>query len=130
MLSGSVFNTYSGLYLSKDNDLLLSMPIPVSTIMAARLLAVYLMGLMYSSVATLPAAIVDRCVVPQTVSSVVGSLLLVALVSLIVLFLSCALGWAVAPNQPEAEVQELRHGARLPPLHRECIISFASKRRR
>ena len=26
---GSVFNTYSGLYLSKDNDLLLSMPIPV-----------------------------------------------------------------------------------------------------
>ena len=93
---GSVFNTYSGLYLSKDNDLLLSMPIPVSTIMAARLLAVYLMGLMYSSVATLPAAIVYWCVVPQTVSSVIGSLLLVALVSLIVLFLSCALGWAVA----------------------------------
>ena len=26
---GSVFNTYSGLYLAKDNDLLLSMPIPV-----------------------------------------------------------------------------------------------------
>lgn len=25
---GSVFNTYSGLYLAKDNDLLLSMPIP------------------------------------------------------------------------------------------------------
>ena len=30
---GSVFNTYSGLYLAKDNDLLLSMPIPVSVIM-------------------------------------------------------------------------------------------------
>jgi ABC-2 type transport system permease protein len=29
---GSVFNTYSGLYLSKDNDLLLSMPIPPSVI--------------------------------------------------------------------------------------------------
>ena len=25
---GSVFNTYSGLYLARDNDLLLSMPIP------------------------------------------------------------------------------------------------------
>ena len=27
---GSVFNTFSGLYLSKDNDLLLSMPIRIS----------------------------------------------------------------------------------------------------
>ena len=32
---GSVFNTYAGLYLGKDNDLLLSMPIPVRTIIAA-----------------------------------------------------------------------------------------------
>ena len=28
---GSVFNTYSGLYFAKDNDLLLSLPIPVRT---------------------------------------------------------------------------------------------------
>ena len=47
---GSVFNTYAGLYLAKDNDLLLSMPIPVRYIMASRLLGVYLMGLMYSGV--------------------------------------------------------------------------------
>lgn len=46
---GSVFNTFSSLYLSKDNDLLLSMPIPVNAIMVSRLLSVYLMGLMYSS---------------------------------------------------------------------------------
>ena len=55
---GSVFNTYSGLYLAKDNDLLLSMPIPVNTLMASRLLGVYLMGLMYSGVVMLPAVIV------------------------------------------------------------------------
>ena len=55
---GSVFNTYSGLYLSKDNDLLLSMPIPVRSIMVSRLLGVYLMGLMYSAVVILPAIIV------------------------------------------------------------------------
>ncbi len=93
---GSVFNTYSGLYLSKDNDLMLSLPIPVHCLMASRLLTVYLMGLMYSSVLTLPAAIVYWCVVPQTVSSVIGSLLLIVLVSLIVLILSCLLGWVVA----------------------------------
>ena len=55
---GSVFNTYSGLYLSKDNDLLLSMPIPVRYIMISRLLGVYLIGLMYSEVVMLPAIIV------------------------------------------------------------------------
>ena len=31
---GSVFNTFSGLYLAKDNDLLLSLPIPVRALMA------------------------------------------------------------------------------------------------
>ena len=61
---GSVFNTYSGLYLAKDNDLLLSMPIPVRIIMASRLLSVYLMGLMYSGVVILPAIIVYWCTVP------------------------------------------------------------------
>ena len=52
---GSVFNTYSSLYLSKDNDLLLSLPIPTDCIIVSRLLSVYLMGLMYSGVVMLPA---------------------------------------------------------------------------
>ena len=55
---GSVFNTYSGLYLAKDNDLLLSMPIPVHYLLITRLAGVYLMGLMFSSVVILPAVIV------------------------------------------------------------------------
>lgn len=55
---GSVFNTFSGLYLAKDNDLLLSMPIPVSAIVASRLVSVYIMGLMYSAVVIIPAWIV------------------------------------------------------------------------
>jgi ABC-2 type transport system permease protein len=32
---GSVFNTYAGLYLAKDNDLLLSLPIPVNVIITS-----------------------------------------------------------------------------------------------
>ena len=55
---GSVFTTYSSLYLPKDNDQMLSLPIPVDTLIAARLLGVYLMGLMYSGVVVLPAIIV------------------------------------------------------------------------
>ena len=93
---GSIFNTYSGLYLSKDNDLLLSMPIPVSSILAARLITVYLMGLMYSAIVIVPAVIVYWIFAGATVLNVIGGLLLVLLISLIVLILSCALGWCVA----------------------------------
>ena len=44
---GSVFNTYAGLYLAKDNDLLLSLPIPVHALLVSRLLGVYIMGFMF-----------------------------------------------------------------------------------
>ncbi|MCQ2414102.1 MAG: hypothetical protein MJ082_04840 [Clostridia bacterium] len=98
---GSVFSTYQGLYLSKDNDLLLSMPIPVRVILTARLIGVYLMGLMYSAVVTLPAVIFCWVMsvttgVGLTVLSVVGGILYVAVISLIVFILSCLLGFVVA----------------------------------
>lgn len=93
---GSVFNTYSTLYMAKDNDLLLSLPIPVRTIMAARLVSVYLMGLMYSAVVLLPAIIVYWVVVGITVPVVVGCMIQLLLLSVFVLTLSCALGWVVA----------------------------------
>lgn len=93
---GSVFNTFAGLYLAKDNDLLLSMPIPVRYILTARLLGVYLLGLMYSGVLSLPAVIVYWCMASFSLQSVLGGILLILTVSGIVLFLSCALGWVVA----------------------------------
>lgn len=93
---GSVFNTYSGLYLAKDNDLLLSMPIPVGTIMVSRLLGVYLMGLMYSGVVLIPAAAVYIIIGSHSLPAVIGCILLVLLISVFVLTLSSALGWVVA----------------------------------
>jgi ABC-2 type transport system permease protein len=93
---GSVFNTFSGLYQAKDNDLLLSLPIPVRTLMASRLLTVYLMGLMYSAVVILPAVIVYWVTVSTAPMALLGGVLLTALISIFVLTLSCALGWVVA----------------------------------
>ena len=93
---GSIFNTYAGLYLPKDNDLLLSMPVPVPSLVAARLSGVYLMGLMYSAVVILPAVIVYWVTVGVTASAVLGGLVLTLLISLVVLVLSCALGWVAA----------------------------------
>ena len=93
---GSVFSTYSVLYLAKDNDRLLSLPIPVSAIMASRLLSVYLMGLFYSAIAFLPSLIVCWILVPTSLVAILGGVLALILISLIVLILSCLLGWVVA----------------------------------
>lgn len=93
---GSVFNTYAGLYLPKDNDLLLPMPIPVSALVAARLFGVYLMGLLYSVVVILPAIIVYWATAGVTLPTVLGGLLMTLLISVFVLTISCVLGWVVA----------------------------------
>ncbi len=93
---GSVFNTYAGLYLGKDNDLLLSMPIPVNSIIAARLLGVYLMGLMYISPVLVPTIVVYFIFSGINVLKIIGCLVLFVCVTFIVLVLSCLLGWVVA----------------------------------
>ena len=54
---GSVFNTYASLYLAKDNDTLLAMPIPPRAILLARLAGVYLTGLFFELIVMLPATI-------------------------------------------------------------------------
>ena len=73
---GSVFNTYSSLYLSKDNDLLLSMPIPVRTIIASRLINVYLMGTLYASIVLLPTLIVYWVMAGITAARVICGIVL------------------------------------------------------
>ncbi len=93
---GSVFNTYSSLYLPKDNDLLLSMPIPARVIVISRLLNVYLLGAMYSALVLLPTMIVYWVTVGATAANIICGLLFFLIISVIVLVLSCLLGWVVA----------------------------------
>lgn len=93
---GSVFNTYSSLYQAKDNDLLLSMPIPVHSIMIARLSGVYAMGLLYELIVIIPALIVWFIHTRFTLLGTVFTLLIPFVLSFFVLVLSCVLGWVVA----------------------------------
>lgn len=93
---GSVFSTYTSLYQARDNDLLLSMPVPPRLILAARLSGVYLMGLLYELVVMVPAVIVYLCSVPVGPLGVLFTLLIPLVLSLLVLTLSCVLGWVVA----------------------------------
>ena len=93
---GSVFSTFSSMYLAKDNDLLLSMPIPVRHIMAARLLGVYLMDLMYTLVVLIPMSVMYWIAAPVSAASIIGPIVLSFMTTLFVLVLSTALGWLVA----------------------------------
>ena len=93
---GSVFTTYSGLYLAKDNDLLLSMPLPVSVIVASRLVGVYLMSFMFSAVVTGPAAVVYWMNGYNSAAKIIGGLLFIFIISALVLALACVLGYGVA----------------------------------
>ena len=92
----SGFGASAAVYQGKDNDLLLSLPIPLRSIITARVLTVYLMGLLYSGVVSLPAAVVYCLTVPLRLSTVLGALVWVLLLSLLALVLSCLLGYVVA----------------------------------
>ena len=93
---GSVFNTYASLYQAKDNDLLLSMPVPTSRILMARLSGVYAVGLMYEMIVMIPVLSVWFFSVKVGTAGIVFSLLIPFVMSFFVLTLSCILGWVVA----------------------------------
>lgn len=93
---GSVFNTYAALYLPRDNDLLLSMPIPPVKLLAVRMTGVYAMGLLYEAIVYVPAVIVPWLHGDITVGAAAAQVVLLFLVGVLILVLTCALGWVVA----------------------------------
>lgn len=93
---GSVFNTYSSLYQAKDNDFLLSMPIPTSRILLVRLFGVYSMGLMYELIVIVPTMLVWFLNSPFSIAGAVCVILIPFVLSVFILVLSAVLGWVVA----------------------------------
>lgn len=93
---GSVFNTYAALYLAKDNEMLLAMPIPPSRILITRVSLVYGMSLMYSGIVWIPALVYAWVFGTVSVQAVVFQVLLIFLIALFVTVITCVLGWVVA----------------------------------
>ena len=93
---GSVFNTYAGLYNAKDNDLLLSMPIPPAYILFVRVSGVALMGLLYESIVFIPAIIARFVFAPFDAGVLVCSIFVMLVVCFLITALTCILGWLVA----------------------------------
>jgi ABC-2 type transport system permease protein len=96
MFIGSVFMTKSQLFEARDNELLLSMPIPPKDILASRMIALLLMNYFLDLVAAVP-AVLAWCVAlrPDT-----GSLVFFAIVFLALPFFALALsalfGWVLS----------------------------------
>lgn len=95
-LFGSVFTTSETLYQAKDNTLLFSLPIPPRHILVARLSGIWLWNTIYTALVLVPALICYWVNCAVTVGTVVCGLAVLVLLSLLVLALSCALGWVVA----------------------------------
>ncbi len=93
---GSVFNTYAGLYHAKDNELLLSMPIPPRDILLVRMLSIYLLGLLFEALVFVPAMVVYWIFAKPGVPEIIFPIILLFLLGFLVLALTCALGWVVA----------------------------------
>jgi len=93
---GSVFFTQSVIFDAKDNELLLSMPIPASVILGSRMSLLLLLNYAYSALFTIPCGVV-RCILgPVTAGGVVQYVLSALLLPLLPTALSCAVGWLIA----------------------------------
>ena len=94
---GSIFLVQYQLYEAKDNDLLLSMPIPTSYIMFTRLFALYVQNFLFEALVFTPAVVVYvQCGQVHPVATVINCVLLMLLMPLFSLALTCVLGWLVA----------------------------------
>lgn len=93
---GSVFATYSSLYLSKDNEMLFALPIPERVIIFSRLLSVLALVALYTLFAWIPSQIVYFLYRGFDFNKCLTSCLSGIVVVLIVMMLTCLLGMVVA----------------------------------
>ncbi len=93
---GSVFITQNQLYEAKDNDLLLSMPIPVKYILISRLLSIVILNYIYELMIILPGAVVYCIRQPVHPAGAVFFLISFLVLPLLVLTFSALFGWIIA----------------------------------
>lgn len=93
---GSVFLTYNTVYEAKDNDLLLSMPIPPKMILFSRMAGLYVTAFIFEALVMIPAITVYFIVSPFNLLTLVLSFFSLFILPLLALSISCFLGWVIA----------------------------------
>lgn len=92
----NALTSYSQLYLAKDNEMLLSMPISPGDILKSRMVSVYLMGLVYVSMVWLPTLVAGIVIGSVPGLLIAPAIVMMLILGVIVLALTCFLGWVVA----------------------------------
>lgn len=93
---GSIFTTMSALFKAKDNEMLLSMPIPPSKILLCRMISVWVMSFIYEAMVMIP-SIAYYCVNGRpSILSIIFSILGLFLMAFMVTGFSCLFGWIAA----------------------------------
>lgn len=93
---GNIFSTSAVLFKAKDNEFLLAMPIPPSKILMARMVSVFIMGLVYESMVILPAIAYYFIVGNPSILSIIFCILGIFVLAFMVLVFSCLFGWIAA----------------------------------
>lgn len=93
---GSVFVTQQQLFEAKDNDLLLSMPVPVKYILASRLLSILVLNYIYEVLVMGPAVGVYLYKGEVNLTGLLFTIIAALLLPLLVLTFSALFGWMIA----------------------------------
>lgn len=93
---GSVFMAQQQLFNAKDNELLLSMPIPSSYILGSRMAALLLVNYAFELVVFIPAAVVWCMKLSVTAMGAVCFVLVCLLLPFLILSFTCLFAWLLA----------------------------------
>ena len=94
-LLGSVFMTQNALYEAKDNDLLLSMPVPPSAILVSRMIPLLGMTFLFNALVMVPAMVMYGIYGEFSLGNVILQLLALLGVTFLSQALACLLGWGM-----------------------------------
>ena len=95
-LVGGVLSTYTILFKATDNEFLLAMPIPPIKILTARMVSVYVMGLIYESMVLIPTIIFYFIVGHPSVLAIIFCILGLFILGFLIMVFSCLFGWVIA----------------------------------
>lgn len=93
---GCIFLSLSQLYEAKDNELLLSMPIPPRSILFCRMIPLYAQNLLFCALVQVPAVVAYSMTAPIDAMLIVSQIVILLLIPLLSLGISCILGWLIA----------------------------------
>ncbi|MEA4920969.1 MAG: hypothetical protein VB078_08625 [Clostridiaceae bacterium] len=93
---GSVFLAQSQIFDSRDNELLLSMPIPPKSIVASRLISFLLLNYLYTAIVMVPAAVVYIAYGSPTHMFYVGYILGFLTLPMLSMTITCAVAYLIS----------------------------------